>query len=111
ICSFTIVEQFEKELLKENPKFKELRGGLYSLREKNLIDDTVLKFLLEAGEFKERKLFLPKEGEALIIPPEEYVKDITPIIGEFDTKLCLEESFKNLYNEILKVYKKTTSKN
>lgn len=111
ICSFEIIEKFENELLKENSKFRELRGGLYSLRENNLIDDTVLKILIDAKDLKDQQLFLPKDGEALVIPPEEYVKEITPIIGRFDTSLCLEESFKNLYSEILKVYKKTTSKN
>jgi len=111
ICSFTIVEKFEKELLNQNPKFNRVEGGLYSLREKNLIDDTVLKILLEAQEFRERKLHLPKVGESLVIPPEEYVKEITPLIGKFDPGICLEESYKNLYSEILKVYKKTTSKN
>src|SRR5690606_26285407 len=103
ICSFTIVEKFEKELLNQNPKFNRVEGGLYSLREKNLIDDTVLKILLEAQEFRERKLHLPKVGESLVIPPEEYVKEITPLIGKFDPGICLEESYKNLYSEILKV--------
>lgn len=111
LCSFDLLEKFEAGLVKINPKFKEIEGGIYSIRESDLIDDTVTKLLLEARELKARTLNLPKQGEALVLPPEVYTLELTPIIGNFNKTLCLEESYKNLYNDIIKVYGKVTSRN
>lgn len=111
LCSFELNQKLTTVLKLENPKFKELEGALYHLRSKNEIDDVSLKILVRAHEVENTELYLPKYEDDLWLPSDNAkVSEMLKAIGSAGEKLksaCLEEVYRNIYNEILKVDKKT----
>lgn len=111
LCSFDLNKNFSDNLKAIDPKFDELEGAIYHLRELDEIDDVVVKILLKANEtirtnatymaFSEDDLYkrdLPRN--------HEQVKKMLQIIGEFKSKYlsrsCFDEAYKMLIGDLNK---------
>lgn len=110
VCAYKINRNFESKLKALYPKFKEYEGALYHLRSLDQLDDVSLNILLKAHAVEVTDLYLPKYEDELWLPTNKNtVNKIVELISYSEEKLsdsCLDEVYKNLYAEMLKVDKK-----
>lgn len=110
LCSFEINEKLKVELSKSRKNFKNLPGALYHLRSQNEIDDSFLKFLLDANEISSAKLpaldydnFFPRNDEVM----EKAIVLLKKFQTE-DKNKCLSVAYKDLHSEIQKLNSRLT---
>lgn len=107
LCTFDINESFIKKIKDINPGFTEMEGAILYLRNQDEIDDPVTKLLLSAHKITTTELVLPKKQEELFLPSDrKFVTKALGLIGEFEKKLsksiCIDDSYRSLYGELLK---------
>ena len=108
ICSFDLLNTYERNLKKINPSFNELEGALIHNRSFNAYDDTVTRILLMSQKVRSHRLTLPAPEELTIIPNTKPFQDAVKIISGFNKKerdLCLDEEYRNLSKEIINLDK------
>lgn len=107
LCSFDINKRVQEKLLKLQPKFETYPGVIHYMRTFNEIDDVVAGLLLKAYEISNTQL-VPK-SEVLILPAKKVKDSALKVIANFEkqflSQACLDEAYRSLYQELLKVDK------
>ncbi len=110
VCSFKINKLFNRKLRSISPDFEQYDGALYQLRAMDELDDVSLNILIKAHAVEVTDLNLPKYKDELWLPTDtKKVDEMIQLISEMEVKLktgCLDEVYKNLYAEMIKVEKK-----
>lgn len=112
LCSFKINQSLEEKFKRINPKFKDMEGVLFYLRQENEIDDVVTRILLSSLEVSETNLYLPKNRDDLFLPDSKVVEGALKILEGYEKKIeisCLDELYPMLFSEMLKLNPKMKS--
>lgn len=106
LCSFDLNKTLLKNIQKTNPRFSELEGAIYYLRSQNEFDDIVAKILLNSYELLNKNVFYERRYDVSTDP--KIMDKGFEILSKYEKKMvqsCLDEGYRNLYNELLRLDK------
>lgn len=110
LCSFDVNASLLKKLKARNSKFNQLPGAIIQLRHDNEMDDTVVKILLTAFETTNASVrYNSRQEKESYLPDHKTTVEVLALIGSFEKRFmksgCLDEAYKGLYGEMMKVSK------
>jgi hypothetical protein len=113
LCAFDLNSKLSQKIKAIDSKFDDFDGVLYYLRSQNELDDISLKILLRSLAVEVTDLNLPKDEQDLWLPRDaNNVSQMLKVIEETKSKLresCLDEVYRTMYGEILKIDKSIKS--
>ena len=108
LCAYDLNASLTEKLKTRNPKFKDLEGAIYLLRQENEIDDVVASILLNANDVS-TTVIARKEERPMVRVTGELAKEAQAIIATFESKYdknaCFDEAYRNFMSDLGKLDK------
>lgn len=109
LCAFDLNRDLNSELNKRRIKLKDF---LFQVRAQNLLDDIALSILLKAQKVENQSVLINEDLTDSFLSEEESSK-LKQLVISFEKRflkdVCLDEAYRNFYQEILKIKKNISS--
>lgn len=102
LCAYDLNSEFKESIKAQARKNINYEAVIYYLRERQVIDDVVVKILLEADEVSTKRINFDEDApvSSEITPTE---KEMINLISSFEKKFqkdtCLDDAYKRFYSE------------